>query len=316
MYSPNHNSTHYENLVTCASVWSCPVCSAKISERRRVELEAAMAAWPGLCLLVTFTLRHQAGDSLAKLLKGLRESYRALRGGKAWIALRDKHGINGSITALEVTYGLHGWHPHLHVLLFVAPDIDLWQLANDLKTRWSAVVQRVGLTSSLHHGVDVRLSAESAAEYVAKFGRDDWTLAHELTKASSKLGRGESVTTRDLLLDSYRSSDRECGALWKEYATTFKGRTQLKWTPGLRGLLLPGSDDLTDEELAKEDSATSFVLASLTREQWRFVLANDARADLLTVARSGNADDVWDYLYRLGAPMDGNDRFRNVSCAC
>jgi hypothetical protein len=42
--STEHKTTSYSGLQTCGSVWACPVCSAKIAERRRVEIMAAMAA--------------------------------------------------------------------------------------------------------------------------------------------------------------------------------------------------------------------------------------------------------------------------------
>ena len=34
-------SYHYKGLVTCGNVWVCPICSAKIQERRRQEVEQA-----------------------------------------------------------------------------------------------------------------------------------------------------------------------------------------------------------------------------------------------------------------------------------
>src|SRR5438552_1083589 len=40
-YSPQHQSAHYGGLMVCGSVWVCPLCAAKISERRRAELEQA-----------------------------------------------------------------------------------------------------------------------------------------------------------------------------------------------------------------------------------------------------------------------------------
>lgn len=35
---------HYFGLQACASLWTCPICAAKISECRRVELQEGMAA--------------------------------------------------------------------------------------------------------------------------------------------------------------------------------------------------------------------------------------------------------------------------------
>lgn len=56
---------------TCGSVWTCPVCAAKIAERRRVELLDAMElhkAQGGAVFLLTLTTPHQRGDVLAELL--------------------------------------------------------------------------------------------------------------------------------------------------------------------------------------------------------------------------------------------------------
>src|SRR5665811_2290520 len=41
--STEHKTASYSGLQTCGSVWRCPVCAAKIAERRRVEIQAAMA---------------------------------------------------------------------------------------------------------------------------------------------------------------------------------------------------------------------------------------------------------------------------------
>jgi hypothetical protein len=42
LYSPDHQSAHYGGLMVCGSVWLCPLCAAKIAERRRIELEQAI----------------------------------------------------------------------------------------------------------------------------------------------------------------------------------------------------------------------------------------------------------------------------------
>ena len=60
--SKEHHTTSYSGLQTCGSVWTCPVCSAKIAERRRVELLHAMdthKAADGFVSLLTLTTPHQ-----------------------------------------------------------------------------------------------------------------------------------------------------------------------------------------------------------------------------------------------------------------
>src|SRR5256885_17042652 len=48
-------------IMVCGSVWVCPLCAAKISEHRRVELEQAIArciATGGAGYLTTYTIAH------------------------------------------------------------------------------------------------------------------------------------------------------------------------------------------------------------------------------------------------------------------
>ena len=37
--SPVHKAAHYSGLVTCGSIWPCPVCASRIQERRRPEVQ-------------------------------------------------------------------------------------------------------------------------------------------------------------------------------------------------------------------------------------------------------------------------------------
>ena len=56
--SKEHGTASYGGLQTCGSVWTCPVCAAKIAERRRVELLDAMElhkAQGGAVYLLTLT---------------------------------------------------------------------------------------------------------------------------------------------------------------------------------------------------------------------------------------------------------------------
>ncbi|MGI2002405.1 hypothetical protein, partial [Shewanella frigidimarina] len=33
---------YYHGLMSCGSIWTCPICAAKVSERRRQELKSAL----------------------------------------------------------------------------------------------------------------------------------------------------------------------------------------------------------------------------------------------------------------------------------
>ncbi|MEJ2871750.1 hypothetical protein WCD74_28600 [Actinomycetospora sp. OC33-EN08] len=57
----------YGGLKTCGSVWSCPVCAAKIATRRADDLATVMRAVDelgGSAFLLTLTMRHTRADRL------------------------------------------------------------------------------------------------------------------------------------------------------------------------------------------------------------------------------------------------------------
>ncbi len=78
---------YYDGLQTCASVWSCPVCSAKIRQRRAVEIQHAVTASLGRArgvLFVTLTARHGRGDDVAALLDAVIRAWGRTTSGLAW----------------------------------------------------------------------------------------------------------------------------------------------------------------------------------------------------------------------------------------
>ncbi len=307
-YAPAVRSAHYGGLQTCGSIWMCPVCAAKISERRRLELQAGLAVYDGVVALATFTVQHRLSDRLSTLVEGFLTSLRKLRMGSPWARIESRFGIVGMVRAVEITHGVNGWHPHAHILFFLPPDTDtlaISLLESALRRRWLAVLTRAGLSASWTVGVDLRAADGAIGDYVSKFG-SDWTAAHELTKAIIKRGRGgDSRTIAQLLADFAVSGDRQAGELWREYALLFRGKKHLVWSRGLRVRLLPDVEEKSDEELANEHDEVAVLLATLTLRQWSVVVANDARAELLTVASSGDVAQLIDFLVSLGVEVGG-----------
>lgn len=294
-YSKARARASYCNLQTCGSVWSCPCCAAKISEHRRAELTAlvkAHRAAGGVVLLATRTFAHTAFDSLAGLLAGLKVAEDKYRSGAPAKRLREAFGIVGTVRSVECTYGQHGWHPHIHELVFLRADVDHDALRAAMYSRWHSACTRAGLPlPSEAHGVDVR-DGTYAAQYAAK-----WGLEHELTKWHSKKGRGASLTPFDLLrvaLETH-SDEARAGActaarsLFSEYATCFKGKRQLVYSPGLRALYLT-DPEITDEEAAAGQEPDAELLGTLTPEQWSAVLRSGFRAHLLEVLTAARGD--------------------------
>lgn len=301
------SSASYGGLQTCGSPHVCPVCSVKIAERRAAEITQGITAWSdqgGGVLMATFTLQHELGDDLASLLQVLRDGNKRMRRDNRWKLFSSRYGLIGSITATEYTYGRHGWHPHLHTLMLVKGGLkraNLVALEKWLKARWSAALDALGGYASWDHGVKVQIADEDSADYVAKGGRS-WTLADELAKANSKTSRRGGMSIPQLLWAA-GLGDGAAGQLFQQYAKVTYNTSPVRWSPGLRAKLNMGAEK-TDEEIAEEQLADGRLMLLFERDQWRVVLAHDARADVLLEARAGDVERVLDFLGRLGVQLE------------
>jgi hypothetical protein len=296
-HSPELQRAFYKNLFTCGSVWLCTACSARVTERRAAELLQAVTIWTqerGFVAMVTYTLQHQQNDRLETLVSAVRDTHRRLKMGAPSQRFRERFGWHGSITALEVTYGANGWHPHLHELVFFNPvSAGTWKAFPDVaKERWLNALQASGRDASWQHGLNVRDAQTDVYDYLAKYGKlpkkTRWTLDRELAKSAVKKAHGDGATPWQLLT-AYGDGDQRAGVLFQEYARVFKGRNQLTWSRGLRDELGLGNED-SDEAVAAELPPEVHLLAELNPVQWRKLLhlSRDIRGEVLQVAASGD----------------------------
>lgn len=300
----------FKGLLVCGSVWSCPVCAAKITERRRVELARGLASWGGSVFMVTYTFQHSLEDHLVDLVKDLNAALRVMTSGRQWQRFAAKYGLVGSVAGLESTISkAAGWHPHKHVLYFSrlpAGEVDAVAIESELRDRFTAIMAHRGRYASSIYGVRVENAVESRGsdqaalkQYITKWGLDS-----ELAKSPVKAARAEHGVIHYSpfqLLDMVPGGDKWAAARFKEYAMTMKGHKQLVWSKGLRSLLGLEVDQKTDQQLVEEQVETGdSLLVTLTAVQWRLVVANDARAELLTVADSGDKSKVILFLNNLG----------------
>lgn len=307
-------TAQYAGLQTCGSVWACPVCAAKIAERRRVEVLAAMTAHKaaGGCVnLLTLTTPHQRVDLLADLLAKQSLALRRFWSDKAVKAVFQEMGTIGQIRALEVTHGRrsphnNGWHPHYHVLMFGGsgvspaafngPQMKDWSVR--LYLRWAAVCVRAGLGEpSFEHGLKLHDGSKAAA-YAAKWGLED-----EMTKGHTKKAlHGETPFDflRAYLADK---NDKQAAALFKEFAQTFKGKRQLHWSKGLKARF--AIEESSDEELSTKVEERAVLLGLLTVDQWRDVLKVDGRATVLEIASGSGWPEVQRYLWFIEGAAKG-----------
>ena len=304
-----HGTAHYSGLQTCGSVWSCPICAAKITERRRLEVQDAINQHRqagGEVQLLTLTTPHGRGDDLGQLIERQSKALQAFYRDFTVRAVLSEMGELGRIRAFEVTHGRkgtnNGWHPHYHFLQFCQVKADAAQLMDwrtRLYLRWDACCQRAGLGSpSFAHGIDLQ-DGRKADRYISKWGLED-----ELTRGHTKKGRAGGETPFDLLRAVLADKeDRQAAALFLEFSHCFKGKRQLSWSNGLKARFNQAEKD--DQEIASEAVEDAQLLGLLTVQQWRDVLKVKARATVLELAAAGGWPSVSRFLWFIDGAAEG-----------
>ena len=301
---------------TCGSVWLCPVCSSKIAEHRRGEIEALLNAhidgdrrrwggmeWegykaqPGAVYMLTLTVPHKAWDSLKVMREAVAECWTKVVRGAPWDRWKLKAGVVGAIRAMEVTHGKNGWHPHLHVLL-LTKDLDddleaefrIW-----LAERWAKMVVKAGLGDINAHGVDFYRASQvsTAGGYVAKWGCDS-----ELTKWHVKGAKGANRSPWQLLAAA-GEGDKEARMRWREFSVVFAGTRHITMSHGLRDLYLDGAELSDDEICAMDHGIDPAELVKVTGET---IVGHLRRGMWVRCVRKGLLPEILDHAEAGGWP--------------
>lgn len=301
-----HKSAFYTGLVTCGSVWACPLCAGKIQERRRLELEH-LVQWSESqnlqAIMVTLTFPHKSFHTLGNLLDMQRDAFKRLRSGSVFSDFKKSIGFRGLVRSLEVTHGQNGWHPHTHELWLVDPSVTD-QVRLKILAMWEKACVSVGLLDptdelAVHsfrlRSVDVRLNADCGAYLAKQDSSRNWGITHEVAKASSKSGRAKGVHPHEFLVRAAKGDE----ALYFEYLNGMKGKAQLYWSPRLKSAC--GLADFTDDQLAVEAADDSDdELAQLCADEWAFIQKKRLIARVLDAAEIGGYDLISRYLKKLG----------------
>jgi len=320
-HSQERKTAYYCGLMKCGMQWVCPLCSARLSEKRRAILRAALdnSRDRFVPVLVSYTVQHDPGDRLADLLAGMLAAYRRMRQSRFWRDLKEEYMIRGECRALEITHGDNGWHPHFHVLMMLdigilaylkvsdtTYDLErLYQsLTQQLTSEWIAHLEHFHLAAQRGPGLHVRGDWSTLDDYLTKSGTampaqaEKWGVAEEMTKSQRKHAQLGGVNVWDMLLLHY-AGFRPYGQLFLEYYAATKGRSMLQWTPGmLAQLQVP---DQTDQEMLDADpDPGDLLLIRLSEETWRQVLDRAAEGALLDAASTGEWDRVIDFLRTAG----------------
>src|SRR5436190_1137866 len=318
-YVPKVGSSHYNHLLVCASVWVCPVCSSRIAEKRRDELARLIKKHikaGGSCYMVTYTIAHSRYDDLLQLLKKFRKARSKMTGSYRWCKkLKPMFGIVGSVSVLEVTWSYeNGWHPHVHEIIFCeGADLDVAAYDQMARGAWELEASRQGLKMN-KHGFKIDRTYGAVQDYITKFGCDPatdkpWGVECEVVRGHLKQGRTSAHFTPFALLAAIYDDNRDdLRPIFEEYARCFKGQKQLNYSPGLKDRYKEVEKD--DDELLAECENETLTLVDLEKEQWKAVVGNDIRGELLEAARTGSPGVVVKFLADYGieavpAPIAG-----------
>lgn len=318
-------TAHYRGLESCKSVWKCPVCSARIVERRCEHLESLVQAHAdagGTLVHITYTVRHVAADTAFALVRCLRDAYRKLTASRRYKALAGS--FLGTVRAQEVTYGVkNGWHPHYHVLCFVKPGIvvDPVRLQRTLHDLWKVYAARAGVGApSREHGVKVRVAKSQLdllADYVAKFNKASvgelWGAEAEMTRWINKSGDADRFQPFDFLRGGMIGDESlPWKELWQDYCRAFKSQAQLVYSKGLSKLY--AVTEMTDQEAFDAPTDEQFaLLARLHVDDWNAIVRTGSRGLLLhKVAVSGldGLNACLSYVRQALALVDPHDPHR------
>ena len=288
----------YRGLVTCANLWACPVCSARISFKRQGELNDLLqrsraAGYSPLLLSLTF--QHKRGDVLASILDQFKDAQGRFRRRRDWAAL--KAFDVATVSALELTHGGNGWHPHAHILVLVkAAPAAAFKLVNGLRSGWLASLKSAGLNGG--KAAWQLQDASAAGAYVGK-----WGAGEELALHGAKSGRNGARTPFAILADA-RDGCRRSSALFAEYAAAMVGRRQLVWSNGLKAQF--GIGETSDADAAQEAEPASVPSLETLRSwassgDWRnarrrrvaIVHAAQAGGDLAAAEYGPTDAEIW-----------------------
>lgn len=314
--STTSKKAFYRGLMQCADVKTCPVCAAKLSERKANEMRIAFNQWLAMgknVSLLTLTSPHTAKDNIDTLVSQQSDALSRFWRGEPAKRFKKQYGITGHIRSFEIKHGKNGWHPHFHILIFSDVALPIDKKSDSYKwifDRWVSCSLKAGLSKPNDYGMDIR-DGSGAGDYISKYGNDDeilstisgdkkitWDMADEMTKGHLKT-KGESLTPFQILanyIDADNQKDKQIAKrLFLEYARSLKGKTLLKWSRGLRDLFGLGHQK-SDDEIIKEETDKADFLCHLTVEEWDYILKNKLRSLILDLANRGGLQAVATFL--------------------
>jgi len=307
MLDRKNQSAYYRHLVVCGMPWTCPVCAARITEHRRIEVARAVREIAARVVLVTYTVQHSASERLITVRRALQDAYTFMWSGRWAEEFNDEYGVMGTIKALEDTFGKNGFHPHFHCLMFLDAHDTLktleGQFQNELRQRWQYSLEKHGRYAKWDTGLTVKIVYSDIAEYVAKMGHEpmdnaDWEISHEVAKGPAKIGRLHGFTPNQLLIESYRGNF-VYENIWREHVEGTVHCKQIRWSQGLRTLAGLEEKERGEKEIAELLPDSYELFASFSHTMWAFFLDQKVTGEILQIAGRGDIEALWEFFDKM-----------------
>lgn len=259
----------------CSSPMLCPVCSIKISNQRRLEIDKAISTFISngyTRILVTLTAPHDYSIDPVEQVKNFLSSVKKMQQGGTWKKFKEKFGWVGHIKVLEMTddnpdiNNKSGSHFHTHILVgcdYVFSGKDKDEFTEFLKCRWAYFLEKVGLSvpekrgDVLARGCDVVFLTDSDSSKVSAYLTKGYVAsgaAWELAPApggKSGRGGGRRISHWELIKLAFHGGRSDLVSRAIHLMTALKGRRWVMWSPGLKALC--GVGGVSDQEVVEEE---------------------------------------------------------------
>ena len=276
----NEKGAYFTRLEHCGSVWSCPVCSHKIKEYRRSEIKAALLNSHSLgysARFVTLTLAHHSFDRCETLISNIIHSYSNVRGFGSCKRKRKKYGIV-DIRSIEVTHGVNGWHPHIHLIILSKDKEGLKEYSEYIVEAWVRHCNNEGLKCSPDAQDNRKVYGKAGiASYVSK-----WDVTKEISSNSKNANSGHRTPFGILkdLVDGASKDEKIDYALFREFSDAFKGVHSIEWRTA-RKLFLSQKEEKTDLEIVIEEQ-NDIDIAEFDKAIFKEIVMKKAEAAIIS----------------------------------
>lgn len=241
----NGTSTRILGPRPCKHSWACPECTARQMAKYSKRIAAGIEALQKENLvpfMMTLTVFHTIQQDCEVTYNILRKAWELMDKQKTWKRKKkdgtyylncgewcrfyNEFNCKHTVKTLEITYGKHGWHPHIHMLIWVHKSKlqevakweeklqELWRQCEDKAAKMLLTERQYEIRKFLiskptredyaHEGLfisketDGKIKAWSSAFYLCGWGGNN-----ELTGLQMKEAHGNNLTPFQMLERAY-----------------------------------------------------------------------------------------------------------------